>query len=282
LTAEGSPPPSAPGFQSNLTRRVATALVALPSLLAVVFLAPPVAGWVLVAAAMLVGLHEYYGLIRARQMRPVALPGLLLGAALFVEIGYPGGLDLGWIPLAALPALSAPLARRDFSEAVPAAALTVLGSLYLGALGGCIAGLLVIEPLAEGPWRLVMLLATIMASDTFAFFVGHALGRRRLAPLISPGKTVEGALGGLVGGIVGALAVAVPAFPDLAWPHAVVLGAAVAVAGVAGDLFESVLKRWAGVKDSGRLFPGHGGMLDRLDSLLFGAPILYYYFQYLR
>jgi phosphatidate cytidylyltransferase len=98
----------------------------------------------------------------------------------------------------------------------------------------------------------------------------------------APGKTVEGAVGGLVGGIVGALAVRALGFPDLAWPHAVVLGLAVAVAGMAGDLFESVLKRWAGVKDSGRLFPGHGGMLDRLDSLLFGAPVLYYYFQYLR
>jgi phosphatidate cytidylyltransferase len=282
LTPEGPRPSAAPAFLPNLVRRVATALVGLPAVLAVLFLAPPLAGFGLVAAAMLVGLHEYYGLVRARQMRPMVLPGVVLGAALFVGIGYPDWLDLGWIPLAALLGLSAPLARRDFSEAVPAAALTILGAFYLGALGGCTAALLVIEPAAEGPWRFVMLLATIMVSDTFAFFVGHALGRRRLAPAISPGKTVEGALGGLVGGVVGALVVRALGFPDLAAAHAVVLGLAVAVAGMAGDLFESVLKRWAGVKDSGRLFPGHGGMLDRLDSLLFGAPVLYYYFQYLR
>jgi len=256
--------------------------VALPAILAVLFLAPPLAGWGLVAAAMLVGLHEYYGLVRARQLRPMWLPGVLLAAAFFVEIGNPGRLELGFVPLAALLVLSAPLARRDAIEAVPSAAATVLGSIYLGALGGCVAALLVIEPASEGPWRFVMLLATIMVSDTLAFFVGHAVGRRRLAPAISPGKTVEGAVGGLGGGIVGALAVCTFRFPDVAWPHAVGLGLAVAIAGMAGDLFESVLKRWAGVKDSGRLFPGHGGMLDRLDSLLFGAPVLYYYFQYLR
>jgi phosphatidate cytidylyltransferase len=282
LTAEGPRPPFRSGFQSNLTRRVLTAVVGLPAVVAVLFLAPPLAGWALVAAAMLVGLYEYYGLVRARQMRPMVVPGILLAAAFFVEIGYPDRLDVAWTPLAAMLLLASPLARRDSIEAVPSAAATALGSLYLGALGGCIAALLVIEPLAEGPWRFVMLLATIMVSDTFAFFVGRALGRRRLAPTISPGKTIEGALGGLVGGIVGALAVRTFAFPDVGWPHAVVLGLAVAVAGMAGDLFESVLKRWAGVKDSGRLFPGHGGMLDRLDSLLFGAPVLYYYFQCLR
>jgi phosphatidate cytidylyltransferase len=248
----------------------------------VLFLGPPVAGWGLVAAAIVVGLYEYYGLVRARQLQPMVLPGVLLAAALFVDVGNPGWLDLGWIPLAALLLLSAPLARRDSIEAVPSAAATAFGSIYLGALGGCLAALLVIDPASEGPWRFVMLLATIMASDTLAFFVGHAVGRRRLAPTISPGKTVEGAFGGLVGGIVGSLAVSAFRFPDVAWPHAVVLGLAVAVAGMAGDLFESVLKRWAGVKDSGHLFPGHGGMLDRLDSLLFGAPVLYYYFQYLR
>ena len=170
----------------------------------------------------------------------------------------------------------------DFSATVPAAALTLLGATYLGALGGTIAGLLLLEPQVLAPWRLVMLLATVMASDTVAFFVGSAMGKRKLAPAISPGKTVEGALGGLLGGVAGALAVWAAGLPGVPAWHAAALGAVVAILGMLGDLLESLLKRWAGVKDSGRLLPGHGGMLDRLDSLLFGAPVLYYYFSSMR
>jgi phosphatidate cytidylyltransferase len=127
-----------------------------------------------------------------------------------------------------------------------------------------------------------MLLAIVMLSDTFAFFVGHAIGRHRLAPTISPGKTVEGALGGLAGGIFGALGAREFGLPHVPLGHAILLGVLVAALGIAGDLFESLLKRWAGVKDSGGLFPGHGGMLDRMDSLLFAAPVLYYYFLWFR
>src|SRR5258705_13461195 len=121
-----------------------------------------------------------------------------------------------------------------------------------------------------------------MGSDTLAFFVGHALGRRKLAPRISPGKTIEGALGGLIGGVSGALLVRWLGLPGLPLAHAPLLGALVAGFGICGDLVESLLKRWAGGKDSGALLPGHGGMLDRIDSLLFGAPVLYYYFLYVQ
>ncbi len=126
----------------------------------------------------------------------------------------------------------------------------------------------------------MLLLVVLVFSDSFAFFVGHAIGRRRLLASVSPGKSVEGAIGGLAGGVLGALAVRQLGLPELPFVHAVGLGVAVSAMGIVGDLDESLLKRWAGVKDSGTLFPGHGGMLDRLDSLLFGAPVLYYYFQY--
>lgn len=272
----------APGFLPNLFRRLATAAVALPALAAALFLGPPALGQGLAAAAALVGLVEFHGLLRARQLRPMAGAGLLLAAAMFVEVGHPGRLAAPLWPLAALLLLSSALARADLADAIPSAAGTLVGAAYLGGLGGTMAALLAIDPLDEGAWRVVLLLATIMVADTFAFFVGHARGRHPLAPAISPGKTVEGAVGGLVGGIVGALAVRALGLPDLPLPHTIVLGVVVAAMGVVGDLFESLLKRWAGVKDSGRLFPGHGGMLDRLDSLLFGAPVLYYYFLYLR
>ena len=240
-------------------------------------------GAALVALAALVGLFEFFHFVRARGLVPMRRTGFVLAAAMFVEVAFPGWFGAPIWPLLALLLLIATLRQgSDFDQSVPAAAATLLGAVYLGALGGTIAALLTLAPPGFGAWRVVLLLAIIMVSDTFAFFVGHAWGQRRLAPSVSPGKTVEGALGGLVGGVVGALAVRQLGLPSLPLSHTIVLGIAVAALGIVGDLDESLLKRWAGVKDSGTLFPGHGGMLDRIDSLLFGAPVLYYYFLYVR
>jgi phosphatidate cytidylyltransferase len=272
------------GFKANLARRVITALVVLPVVLAGLLLGPPLLGAAVVLVALLVGVWEFFGLIQARGLVPFRVTGVMLLLAVFVEVVT----RLDWVgpplwPMVALVSLTALLLRvGDFAATVPAAALTLLGATYLGALGGTIAGLRLLEPQVIAPWRLVLLLAIIMASDTVAFFVGSALGRRPLAPAISPGKTIEGAAGGLVGGVVGALAVWAAGLPGVPAWHAALLGFVVAILGMLGDLLESLLKRWAGVKDSGRLFPGHGGMLDRLDSLLFGGPILYYYFSSMR
>jgi len=270
------------GFGANLARRVATAAVALPLLLAAFFLGPPLLGAGIAAAAVIIGLWEFFALMRARGLVPFRATGVVLLAAVFVEVGRPVAPASLW-PAVALLTLVSLLARgADFAATVPSAALTLLGAAYLGAMGGAIAALRLLDPEPAGAWRLVLLLAIVMASDTAAFFVGTAAGRRRLAPDISPGKTVEGAAGGLAGGVAGAAVVRVLGLPSLPLAHALLLGLAVAALGIAGDLLESLLKRWAGVKDSGVLFPGHGGMLDRLDSLLFGAPVLYYYFSLLR
>jgi phosphatidate cytidylyltransferase len=262
---------------------VGTALLALPLLAAALFVGPPALAPGIAALVALVGLLEFFGFVRARGLVPMRRTGVVLAAAMFVEVAFPGWFGAPIWPLCALLLLIATLRQgSDFERSVPAAAATLLGAVYLGALGGTMAALATLAPPGGGAWRVVLLLAISMVSDTFAFFVGHAWGRRRLAPSVSPGKTVEGALGGLAGGIVGALAVRQLGLPSLPISHAVVLGVAVAALGIVGDLHESLLKRWAGVKDSGALFPGHGGMLDRIDSLLFGAPVLYYYFLYVR
>ncbi len=288
-TAESSrpePPPSwgtgAPGFGANLARRVGTALVALPVLLAALLLGPPWLGVAIVTLALAVGLAEFFTLLGARGIRPMRHAGVLLAAALYLDVVMPGWLPFPLVPLGALLLLTLTLSRGTELDSVSASALTLLGAVYLGALGGTIAALRLLAPVGEGGLRLVLLLGVLVFADSFAFFVGHALGRRRLAPAISPGKTVEGALGGLVGGVAGAFVVRQLGLPELPFLHTAGLGLAVAAMGIVGDLAESRLKRWAGVKDSGALFPGHGGMLDRLDSLLFGAPVLYYYFQFVR
>jgi phosphatidate cytidylyltransferase len=259
---------------------MATALVALPALLAVFFLGPRWLTVAVVAVALTLGLREFERLVRARGIRPLARVGYLMAAALFLDAVFPSWLPVPLAPLGVLLLLAAMLWRGRDKESVTAAAATLLGAAYLGALGGTIAALRVLPPVEDGAWRLVLLLGIQVFSDSLAFFVGHAIGRRRLSPGISPGKSVEGAGFGLVGGVLGALAVRSLGLPAVPVLHAAGLGAAVAAMGIVGDLDESLLKRWAGVKDSGTLFPGHGGMLDRLDSLLFGAPVLYYYFQY--
>ena len=234
------------------------------------------------AAALAAGLVEFFALLSAREIRPMRGVGFVLGVVVVLEVAWPGGFPLPLLPVLVLLLLTVALSRGKDLESVLAAAATLLGAVYVGGLGGTIAGLRLLAPTEQGAWRLTLLLAIVMLSDTLAFFVGNAWGRRRLAPAISPGKSVEGALGGLVGGVLGAFVVRHLGLPDLALAHAVALGAVVAAMGIAGDLSESLLKRWAGVKDSGTLFPGHGGMLDRLDSLLFGAPVLYYYYLYVR
>jgi phosphatidate cytidylyltransferase len=275
-----------PEFWGNLARRVGTAAVALPALLALMFLAPPRATVALVAVAAFLGLWEFNALLAARGVRPFRLVGGLVAAGVFAEVvavDAPALWAVPVLPLALLFVLGAMLQRADdIPGAVPAAAATLLGACYLGGLGGALAALRALPPADVGAWRLTLLLAIIMSADTLAFFAGSAFGRHKLAPRISPGKTLEGLAGGLVGGILAALVVRRLGLPNLPLVDAIALGAIVSALGVVGDLAESLLKRWAGVKDSGALFPGHGGMLDRLDSLLFGAPVLYYYFLILR
>jgi phosphatidate cytidylyltransferase len=274
---------SAPaGFGANLLQRVATALVAIPLLLAALFLGPPLLPVAIVAAAVIQGMRELLRLLDAAGARPLRLSGWIAMAAFFVEAASPvSGVPL-WLVAPLVVALGALGARTEHATAVLGAAATLLGAAYLGGMGGAIAGLVVISPVEQGAWRVVLLLATIMTADATAFFVGHGLGRHPLAPRLSPSKTVEGAFGALLGGSVGALAVRAIGLPGLPAAHALAVGVLVAASGIAGDLFESLLKRSAGAKDSGAMFPGHGGMLDRLDSLLFGAPVVYWYFLLVR
>lgn len=135
----------------------------------------------------------------------------------------------------------------------------------------------------EQSGRVLLLLgAVVMVGDTGAYFVGRAYGRHKLYPAVSPKKTVEGAFGGIAGSVVGAIAVKLIAAPDLAWLDVFLVAVPAGILGQAGDLTESLFKRSYGVKDSGRILPGHGGVLDRLDGVLFAAPYVLLYITMLR
>jgi phosphatidate cytidylyltransferase len=132
----------------------------------------------------------------------------------------------------------------------------------------------------DGAAALFLLMLTVMVSDTAQYYTGRLVGRRKLAPAISPNKTIEGAFGGLVFGTSTFTLLGGQWMPRIPPGERIGLGAALVAAGIAGDLFESMLKRSAGVKDSSTLIPGHGGILDRIDALLFAAPVYYIFLKY--
>jgi len=158
------------------------------------------------------------------------------------------------------------------------AAATLFPILYIGLPLGAIAAIRFIA----GREAVLLLMATIVVSDSAQFYSGRAFGRRPLAPAISPKKTVEGAIGGVIFGTAVMTLLGTRLFPDTPIAFLALVSATVVTLGIVGDLFESLLKRSAGVKDSSALIPGHGGVLDRIDSWLFAAPVYYVFILYAR
>jgi phosphatidate cytidylyltransferase len=166
---------------------------------------------------------------------------------------------------------------NDIKVAAGETALFLLGVLYIPLL---LSHLVLLREMPLGVQWIFLLLVIVMAGDTAAFYVGSSLGKRKLYPLVSPNKSIEGMFGGLAGSVAGAFLARATFFPQLTPVDCVATALFVGLLGQLGDLFESLLKRSCGVKDSGTIFPGHGGMLDRLDSVLFAAPTLYIYVKY--
>lgn len=166
--------------------------------------------------------------------------------------------------------------ESELEGALPGTAVCVLGTLYIGMLGGALLRLR-LDFAENGPKLVFFLLLVVWAGDAGAYYVGKQFGRTRLSPRVSPKKTVEGGIGGIIASIIAALIIHFTFFREFPIHHAVIAAVILSFAGVIGDLAESLWKRSAAVKDSSALIPGHGGFLDRFDSILFTAPILYGY-----
>ncbi len=260
------------------SRRVYAALVFLPLFYALVRYAPPLAFFALVATAALLSVAEYYRLHFREEGLPAA--GLTFGfgatALILASFQWPGGISERTIVLiivtgALLHRLGA---RRTVTHGLMDPAVVAFGPLYIGL---CLGHLLLTRAMPEGEFLIFGLFLITWAADTGAYYVGTSLGRHKLAPSISPNKTIEGVGGGLVAAVLAAFLVQAWFLPALTAADCVAVACLLTIAGLLGDLAESAMKRGAGVKDSGSLIPGHGGMLDRLDSLLFTAPAFYYY-----
>lgn len=277
---------------SDLGRRVAVALVGIPVVLGALYLG----GWVLgglVAVVAWLAAREFYGLARARGVRPFAAVGALAAAGIvLLATAYPTPVEAA--PPAAAVLLSVTLLslagavwlRWPGGEPMAAVGATVTGVVYIGFTLAFVPFLRWLPASVPGAltgdrWQatafVLLPLAAIWVGDAAAYFAGRAWGRRKLARTVSPGKTVVGAVAGIVGaGLAGAAvaAWALSRVPALTVPvlTAAWIGALLGAVAQVADLAESALKREAGVKDSGTLLPGHGGMLDRVDSLLYALP----------
>ena len=263
--------------------RLLSGAVLLVFAIAVVWFAPPVVFFAVAQLLLVLALVEYAALAK-RGGLPV--PGAVSGAAAMLTaaafarlaVGGSAGAPIDVVLMSALVALgTVTLARwTGGGDALGVAAASLFPVLYLGLPVGA---MIAIRE-TRGREALFLLMLTVFVSDIAQYYSGRALGRRPLAPGISPKKTVEGAIGGFVFG--GLLLATVGAWwlPALPLTLRAALGVAVVAVGIAGDLFESMLKRSAGVKDSSALIPGHGGILDRIDALLFAAPVYYIVLKY--
>ncbi|MBI5091136.1 MAG: phosphatidate cytidylyltransferase [Candidatus Hydrogenedentes bacterium] len=264
---------------SGLAVRVLTAAVALPIVLLLIWrpeLRPAFALFIGVLVA--IGLYEYYAIVRTSNISPETIGGILSGTAVALS-GYYNSLTLTGLALYGGCLLVAALHIVRGQHSVAGLASSVFGVLYLGWFPAHV-NLLLSEPVI-GPGLVTILIVAVVLTDTGAYFAGSLLGRHKLAPKVSPNKTWEGAVGGVAVALAGMavlykLAPSFEALPDWQLLRYLHIGATLSVAAQIGDLAESCLKRDAGVKDSGNLFPGHGGMLDRCDGLLFAAPVMYY------
>jgi phosphatidate cytidylyltransferase len=255
-----------------LLSRVAVAAAGLP----IVVFAAYYGSWALftiVTVAGLVGLHELYRI--ARSLRPLVLAGYggVLAAFLGATLGGPSWM-LGGFSLTLLLAFLFAAVSETRQSTTVAVATTLAGAAWIGLGLGPLILIRDLEP--DGRLLLITVLVTVFVADTFAYMGGLLAGRHRLAPAISPGKTWEGFVAGVVAAVLTPwVALNEESLEIVGW-EAFFLGGVIVLAAVAGDLFESMVKRDLGVKDSGHVLLGHGGVLDRLDSLAFAGPAAYF------
>jgi len=274
---------------SNNLLRILTGLVGIPVVIGLTYLGG-VPFLALVAVLALLAQLEMYHLLRAAGTAPLVVPGLVLGGLVLLQSIYPPAFGLA-LALLILGLAYSPFVRTGASaEQAPVAgpvsmAATLFGVIYPTAL---LSSLVEIRSgagdLGDDMDAFALTVATLIlvwTTDTLAYFIGRSIGKRPFAPSISPKKTWEGTIGGAVSAIAVGVLLKFTLLASLGWIHVIAISMICGVLGQLGDLAESKMKRSAGVKDSGALLPGHGGMLDRFDSMILVAPAVYLYLRYI-
>jgi phosphatidate cytidylyltransferase len=256
--------------------RELTTLVAAPIAIWIIGWAPEAVFDTALALCAALALYEFLALGTAKGYHlPTVLCLLVMLFIIAAFVLEPISVEMGvFVALLVIPA-SYVFGRGNLEDALPSSAIAVMTTLYVGMLGGSLIRLHKDFPVG---WKLVyFLLIVVWIGDAGAYYVGRSLGKHRLSPRISPKKSIEGLIGGCITAIIAAIVIEKTFFPEMPLHHAAIAGVILSITGVIGDLAESMWKRSAAVKDSGTLIPGHGGFLDRFDSIFFTAPILYVY-----
>lgn len=251
--------------------RVLSALALLSIVVGTILILPPLATVVLAEVVALLAFIEYARLARAASIEfPMAPTAVATLATVAVIALAPNAFTV--VVMAAGLVIALTVLERRVEEGVMASVgAASFAVFYVGVPIGAVAAI----QMQEGQEALLLLLATIVASDTAQYYGGRLFGHHLLAPSVSPKKTMEGAICGVVAASFVFTGIGKWVFPEMGLVGRVILGVTLATVGIAGDLFESHLKRSSGVKDSSQVIPGHGGVLDRIDALLFAGPVYY-------
>jgi phosphatidate cytidylyltransferase len=258
-----------------LKKRVITALWGIPLLIVVIWFGGELGFTILVAIWGVLAVFEFYRLVATSKVPPLTYFGLIWTLLFILSPRF--DYDL-LTPLLLTSAVVLPLIwfilRPQKERAFASWVWTTVGILYVGWL---LSYLVALRGLDDGRNWIFFALFTTFGSDTTAFFIGRTWGKHHLAPRVSPGKTWEGAISGIFGAIIASLVLATLLDLPLSYWQAILLGLLVSIFGQLGDLVESLFKRNMGVKESGKLIPGHGGLLDRMDSVVFAGVVVYCY-----
>jgi len=269
---------------SNLTVRISTAIVAVPALLALIYWGPAWGFYIVVAVATGVGAFELFAMTHPgdRVAQAVGILCTVAVSACLFFFGNDARVLMTVIVVTPLLGLLVPLWRLGEMKTV---ALRVaaggFGPLYVG---GCLTTLALLRKEHHNPEAgglVVLALALAWLSDTGGYFAGRFLGKHKLYEAVSPKKTIEGSVGGAAAAVIGAVVAHLWFLPSLPLAHAIVLSVVGSLLGQMGDLGESLIKRATGVKDSGAIVPGHGGILDRVDALMITSTVVYLYTRWL-
>jgi phosphatidate cytidylyltransferase len=261
-------------------RKVWMALIMVPPVLLLIALGPPAILHLMVFLATFLGLREYYRLVlpHSKWIERVMGIGLGLILSIIISLGDMKEISSFFVLILLILSILFMATSQDLSSTISKIGTALFGILYIGFL---LAYVSLIRNMANGRLWVLFLIFVVWAGDVFALLSGSFLGRHKLYPKISPNKTYEGLGGAIVGSIIVALTFSMLFIPHLAKGTCILLAIGIGILGQSGDFTESMLKRSAQVKDSGTLIPGHGGMLDRLDSFLFSAPFLHFSLLYL-
>jgi len=277
--------PAVPRKPQSVAKRILASAIFLPCLIVIARRG----GYYyvgLIDIMILIGLWEFYRMMEAKGLRPYKTMGILSGLALSWYVFFQQGIYANLLlSIIFIGTMTLELARKDKGLAVYHISVTVFGVFYVAWLGSHLILLRELPHLKRLDYSMgfsfvIVAFALTWCYDTGAYFIGSWFGKRQLLPSVSPGKTVEGALGGLVLSIVGILVVRRLLAPYLSLVQAVGLAVFASIVGQLGDLAESMIKRDVKIKDASTTIPGHGGVLDRFDSLLFTSPLLYYLLKY--